>query len=234
MKKDLQLKEKKEYTLKGSCLWGLLLFGILLLVDMATKILADAYFSHPDTPDSIAIIPGYLELCITRNRGMSFSMGATASPAAKIAVIAATGMLFVLIGVGYFKIDKRRSWVRVALILIVAGGIGNFIDRVYYRVWDPESFPMGVRDMVRLKIFIFDFGVCNFADFFIVGGAIVLILAILFFDGSAMWPLTKKYKALAEEEREKEEKKAAEKSKKTAEKARERAAARSENQEKKD
>ncbi|MBE7077392.1 MAG: signal peptidase II [Clostridiales bacterium] len=233
MKKELKT-EQKEYSLKGSCLWGLLLFGVLLLVDMLTKIFADAYFSQPDAPERVAIIPEYLELCIARNRGISFSMGSTATPAAKIGLIVATCVMFVAIGWYYFKTDKRRTWVRVALVLIVAGGIGNLIDRVYYRVWDPASFPAGVRDMVRLKIFIFDFGVCNFADFFIVGGAIVLILAILFFDGAAMFPLTKKYKALAEEERAKEEAKEAEKSKKAAEKAREKAAARQENQEKKE
>ena len=121
--------------------------------------------------------------------------------------------MFVGIFVFYFKTDKRRTWLRIALILIVAGGIGNLIDRVYYRVWEPASFPAGVRDMVRLKIFIFDFGVCNFADFFIVGGAIVLLLAVLFFDSVAMFPLTEKYKQLAAAEVAKEEKKAAEKAK---------------------
>ena len=46
MKKELKT-EQKEYSLRGSCLWGLLLFGVLLLVDMLTKIFADAYFSQP-------------------------------------------------------------------------------------------------------------------------------------------------------------------------------------------
>ena len=54
---------------------------------------------------------------------------------------------------------------------------------------------------------MFDFGVCNFADFFIVGGAITLMAAILFFDAGALFPLTEKYKALSKEYEEKEEKK---------------------------
>ena len=119
-------------------------------------------------------------------------------------------ILFVVFAIYYVKLDPRRTWVRVALIFIIAGGVGNLIDRVYYRVWDPTSFG-GVRDMVRLKIFMFDFGVCNFADFFIVGGAIALMVAMLFFDAGALYPLTEKYKALSKEYEEKEEKKQEEK-----------------------
>jgi lipoprotein signal peptidase len=106
-------------------------------------------------------------------------------------------------------LDKRRSWLRTSLVFIVAGGIGNFIDRTLY-LMDPTMLA-GVRDMVRLKIWFMDFGVCNFADFFIVGGAIALMLAIVFFDAWAIYPLTDKYKALVKEYEEKEEAKKREK-----------------------
>jgi hypothetical protein len=121
------------------------------------------------------------------------------------------------------KIDERRTWLKVALVLILAGGIGNLIDRAYYQVWDPASynggFRDGVRDMVRLQI-IFDFGVCNFADFFICGGAGVLLVSALFFDSYAYFPLGK-YKALAKEAEERdtlkeEERKAKKQAKKLA------------------
>ncbi len=222
---ELLTNEENQYTLKGSNLWGVLVFAILLLIDMITKIVADAYFSQPDAPNEIALIDGYLELCIARNRGISFSLGSNAPMEAKIALVAGTGVLFVIFAIVYSKIDKRRSWLRWSLVFIVAGGVGNLIDRAYYQVWDPNSYPAGVRDMVRLKIFMFDFGVCNFADFFIVGGAIALMLAMLFFDGGAVFPLTKKYKALSKEYEEQEEAKKAEKSKLAAEKARAKAEA---------
>ena len=111
-----------------------------------------------------------------------------------------------LLAVLYFKSDKRRTFMRLALVFVVAGGVGNLIDRVYYRVWDPETL-YGVRDMVDLSRF--GFAVCNFADFFITGGAVMLVLALLFFDKDAVFPIGKKYKALskeAEEERKKKEK----------------------------
>ena len=207
----MQFMEKVKTFLKKSWnvwLWGALLCIGLVAVDLVTKIVAD-HLWDPGDP-SVKIIPGYLELCLTYNRGMSFSIGYNAPAGAKIAVIALTAVLFVAFGAYYVMIDKRRTWVRMSLVFIVAGGVGNLIDRVYYRVWDPSSFG-GVRDMVRLKIFMFDFGVCNFADFFIVGGAIALMVAMLFFDAGALYPLTEKYKALSKEYEEKEEKKQEEK-----------------------
>ena len=132
---------------------------------------------------------------------MAFSMGAGWPTEAKIALVCGTGLVFVALLVLYFMLDKRRSWLRNSLIFVVAGGVGNFVDRILYLLGQLG----GVRDMVRLRIFVFDFGVCNFADFFIVGGGIALMLALLFFDGSAVWPTGKKYKALAEEFEEREE-----------------------------
>ncbi len=186
-------------------LWGILLLGILLLVDMLTKIWADVYFNLPDSPNRIEVIPGYLDFRISYNQGMAFSMGESAPASAKIALVAATGVLFVALFTLYLFADKRRTWLRVSLVFVVAGGLGNFIDRILYLA-DPTLLA-GVRDMVRLKIWFMDFGICNFADFFIVGGAIALMCALVFFDSAAVFPMTKKYKALAKEYEEKEERK---------------------------
>lgn len=204
MAENKELKTTKEnFSLKGSCLWGLLIFGILLFIDQITKFMADAWIAPGQKID---IIPGWLSLCITYNRGISYGMGDDAPTVLKIGVILATAVLMVLLTVFYFTADKRRSFMRLALVFVVAGGVGNLIDRVYYRVWDPETL-YGVRDMVDLSRF--GFAVCNFADFFITGGAVMLVLALLFFDKDAAFPIGKKYKALskeAEEERKKKEK----------------------------
>ncbi|MBQ8394249.1 MAG: signal peptidase II [Clostridia bacterium] len=198
--KELQTKEESS-SLKGSVLWGMLLFGILLFIDQITKFMADAWLQPGDKID---IIPEWLSLCITYNRGISYGMGDNAPTALKIAVILGTAALMTLLAVFYFKADKRRSFLRLALVFVVAGGVGNLIDRVYYRVWDPTTL-YGVRDMVDLSRF--GFAVCNFADFFITGGAVMLVLALLFFDKDAAFPIGKKYKALAKEAEEENKKK---------------------------
>lgn len=195
-------KKNGQNTLKGSCLWGILLFCILIVIDLVTKTLADVYFTSPGARGHIDIIPGWISLTITYNRGIAYGLGDDAPTWLKLFIIGLTFVMMIVFAALYFKLDKRRSFLRIALVFVVAGGIGNFIDRVYFRVWDPNTL-LGVRDMVDLSRF--GFAVCNFADFFITGGAVMLALSILFFDKDALFPLTKKYKALAKE-REEEEK----------------------------
>ena len=189
-------KEKKVSPLKGSNWWGVLLFVILLLIDMVTKLVADAYFSNQPAGTKIEIIPGWINLCITYNRGIAYGIGSDSHELVKLGVIALTGFLMAGLPFLYFFTDKRRVWFRTAIVFIVAGGFGNLIDRVYYQVWDAETL-YGVRDMVDLSRF--GFAVCNFADFFICGGAAALVLSFIFFDKEAMFPLGK-YKTLAKEE----------------------------------
>lgn len=189
-------QEKKVWWKEPSTVFGICLFFFLLFIDLLTKAVADAYFSQPDAPDKIAVIPGWINLCITYNRGISYGMGSGAPMWAKIALIAGTGVLMAVFAVFFFKMDSRRRWLKIALVFVIAGGVGNLIDRVYYQVWDPATYPNGVRDMVDLSRF--GFAVCNFADFFICGGAVALMLGLLFFDKEAIFPQGK-YKALAQE-----------------------------------
>ena len=204
----LNAKDEGRYSLKGSRLWGILLFLILIWVDQVTKMLAAVYFSAPNAPQKVDIIPGWISLCLRYNDGIAYGIGGDASPALKIGVIAVTMVMMLGLTILYLKVDKRRSWLRNSLVLVVGGGIGNFIDRVYYRVWEPNCL-FGVRDMVDLSRF--GFAVCNFADFFICIGAALMVASLFFFDTDAIFPLTKKYKALAKEAQEKAEAKKQEK-----------------------
>ena len=178
-------------------LWGILLFFILIAIDQLTKLFADVYFNAQGAPDKITLVDGWLWLRITYNRGISYGIGGDASPVLKIAVVALTALMMAGLALWSFKLDKSRNFLRIALVFIVAGGVGNLIDRVYYRVWDPATTPLGVRDMVDLSKF--GFAVCNFADFFISAGAVMLVLSLLFFDKDAVFPIGK-YKKLAQAE----------------------------------
>ena len=200
----LQEKDRGRYSMKGSKWWGVLVFFVLVFVDQITKLVADVYFSKAGSPSKVPVIKDWIELCITYNRGISYGVGAGSSPALKIGVVVATGVMMAGIAILYFKLDKRRSWLNTALVFVVGGGVGNLIDRVYYRVWETDGL-FGVRDMVDLSRF--GFAVCNFADFFISAGAVMLVLALLFLDTDAIFPATKKYKALAKEAEEKAESK---------------------------
>ena len=196
-------KPKMKGLMKGSCLWGILLFLVLLFIDQTTKLAADIYFNMPNAPKSLPVIPNLISLTISYNRGIAFGVAADSSTALKLGIIIGTGVMMVGIAVLYFMMDKRRSVIRTALVMIFSGGVGNLIDRLYYRVWDAASATGGadgVRDMVDLSKF--GLAVCNFADFFIVIGAIVLISGVIFFDKYAAIPVGK-YKEMSKEEEEK-------------------------------
>ena len=219
--------DKKVEKLKGdigkykslrTVYWGVILFAILIIVDQLTKVVADVYFSQSDAPERVAIIPGWIYLQITYNTGIAYGKFGDAQVWVKILIIAATAALMAVFAVLYFRIDPRRTFLRLAVIFIVAGGVGNLIDRLYFRIWDPEvvaAGTQGVRDMVNLERF--GFAVCNFADFFITGGAVMLVLALLFFDRDALLPLGKKYKKLAKEAEDKKNALVAVKGKRAAE-----------------
>ena len=201
-----KMKNKNENQQKSNAtLWGLLLFFILILIDQLTKLFADVYFTATGAPSQVAIVDNWLWLCITYNRGISYGLGANSSPALKIAVIVLTAVMMAGLLVWYFRLDKNRRFMRLALVFVVAGGVGNLIDRVHYRVWDPTT-KLGVRDMVDLSKF--GFAVCNFADFFITAGAVMLVLSLLFFDKDAVFPIGK-YKKLAQAEEAEEKQMAA-------------------------
>ncbi len=195
------MKKKVKGLLKGCSWWGVLLFSILLLIDLLTKMLAELYFTKPNAPQTVSIIPNWIELCLTYNRGIAYGIGTDASKSLKLGVILVTGIMMFVLAVFYFKLDKRRNVARTAIVFIVAGGVGNLIDRIYYRIWD-ASTSFGVRDMVDLSRF--GFAVCNFADFFICIGAGLLILSLLFFDKDALFPVGK-YRKMAKEQKEEQE-----------------------------
>lgn len=193
---------------KNDWLGGVLLFAVLIFIDQLTKALADAYQPQFD------IIKGWLGITIVYNPGISFGLASDLSVGAKLAIVIGTAVIMAALSVAWFFVNRERRLVRTALVFIVAGGVGNLIDRVYYRVWELDNaeaalLHRGVRDMVDVSRF--GFAVCNFADFFITAGAIMLVLSFLFFDAEAFFPVGK-YKEMrdrqkqAEEEREKRKK----------------------------
>ena len=184
-------KLKKKLSLGGVTLFGAALFVFLIVFDLATKALAEKYLADGR---AVKIVGDFVVLRLVYNRGISFGMFSDSSVGGKIAIIVLTALMMIALSVFYALLDKRRKTLRISLIFVVAGGIGNLIDRIVFKMWQTGG-AKGVRDMVDvsgIKFGSFNFGICNFADFFITAGAILLV-----FDSEALFP-TKKSKALAE------------------------------------
>lgn len=100
-------------------------------------------------------------------------------------------LVLIIVSISYFKIPKKYLSLRIGFIMILAGAIGNLMDRffghlIFHGEWD---FLYGkVIDFIYMQIpqYDLDWYIYNFADVFITMGAIVVTLTILFKHKSIM------------------------------------------------
>jgi len=176
----------KSIILAGVCI-------VLILIDLLTKIFEERYNWN------FIVISNFIEVeggSVHRNPGCAFSFLANASWGQGFLIAMTFILLAVLIAV-YIFLPERFTLIKVALSMIIAGAIGNLIDRLAYRQ---------VRDFVGVNMFgnmVF----CNFADFWITFGTALAILDIMFINEFALFPLTKKAKAAQAKHKENEENK---------------------------
>lgn len=160
---------------------SIILIGVciaLILVDLLTKIYEERYDWN------FKVIPGFIEVeGGHRNPGCAFSFLADASWGQGF-LIAMTFILLIALFAVYIFLPERFTVLKVALSFIVAGAIGNLIDRIAY---------LEVRDFVGVRMFS-GFVYCNFADFWITFGTALAIIDIMFLNEWALIPLTKKAK----------------------------------------
>ena len=141
----------------------IIIAGILL--DQVTKIIASSVL--PSLPGgSYPLIQGVFHFTYLENRGAAFGMLEGMLPVFVVVMIVAGA------AIGYMLFFKRKSldiWTRVALALILAGAVGNFIDRVALGY---------VRDFLHFALI--NFAVFNLADACITVGTAVFAVYVLF------------------------------------------------------
>lgn len=145
----------------------LLVVAGLVGVDQLTKWLTVTYLQ--DEP--ITLIPGFLELTYLENRGAAFGM---MQGGRWLFVAFTTAVMLVLLGLLLFGKFRSYRLFNISMILIVAGGLGNLIDRV------AQGF---VVDMIHVfwEAIGFNFPVFNFADCCVVIGSVILLIFFFFF-----------------------------------------------------
>lgn len=75
----------------------------------------------------------------------------------------------------YYLIKHKKELLTViSMTLIISGGFGNIIDRLF----------RGGLVVDYLDVQLFDFAIFNFADCCVVVGVVLLLIQILFFDKS--------------------------------------------------
>lgn len=88
-------------------------------------------------------------------------------------LLMATSVILVLVcGYYLFKYGKNSKLFTACLTLIISGGIGNGIDRIF----------RGGRVVDYIEVKLFNFAIFNFADICVVVGVILMVLYIFFVD----------------------------------------------------
>lgn len=115
---------------------------------------------------SVTVIPGLLDFTYSENDGMAFGLGSDAFRWVFIIVtVVVSGILIYLM----FRLEFKSKLYFFSVACIVGGGIGNLIDRLLNGY---------VVDFLSLSFFS---PICNFADYCITAGTVLLIIYILFY-----------------------------------------------------
>lgn len=118
--------------------------------------------------ESIPVIGDFFKITYIENKGIAFSMFSESQNTVVLIVIP----LLLIIGLFVFMLKEKDKYTKIftiSILMIIAGGISNLIDRIMYK---------SVTDFFDLK----GFAIFNMADVFAVLGCIFLVISIFFFE----------------------------------------------------
>lgn len=147
-----------------STLIALAAICFLIAADQITKMLISSNF---EVGESMHIIDGVLDFTYVQNRGAAFGMFADQRWIFLVGTVILLAVIIILWARGFIKHVTGT----ISAVLIIAGGIGNMIDRVWLGY---------VVDFIDISP-LFDFAVFNVADCCVCVGAVFLAIYILFF-----------------------------------------------------
>lgn len=142
---------------------------ILVLVISAAIVVLDQIFKYLainnlKSVENIAVIDNLLYFTYLENRGAAFGIFSNQRWLFIIATVLAIILLVYLVFVKKFQ----SKIFNISVALIIGGGVGNLIDRIFLGY---------VVDYIQISFFP---PVCNFADYCITAGTIILIIWLFF------------------------------------------------------
>ena len=153
------MEQKTELHRRG--VWiSLAVAAVLLAADQILK-----YFVLRDLRPirSVPILPGLLELSYIENTGAAFGLFKNVM----WLVFLITAVAFIVILVILFRYKKHTFFSYAASALLIAGGIGNLLDRIFYGF---------VVDFIHVLFFDYIF---NFADCCVTVGVVLFVIHVL-------------------------------------------------------
>lgn len=137
----------------------ILMIIILIIIDQITKI-----YMINSHGNSVIVIEGILQLSYAKNTGIAFGL---ADKNLISIIITDMIVIFILLRFLILQRDNINKATRISLILILAGGMSNLIDRIVHK---------GVIDFIDISQRIEHFPIFNIADIFIIIGFIMFVI----------------------------------------------------------
>lgn len=160
----------------NSFIWlGVLFF----LLDIISKNIVVNNFSAGQHPDGVILIPNFLRVQYLINNNFVFGLDLFKNDTATriVFVIVALGVSAGIIVYLVKKWGKVNRFYKACLMMILAGAIGNSVDRIFYTSSYLGSAKTGVVDWIDFyTIWGFHF---NIADIAVVVAAIMLVVYII-------------------------------------------------------
>lgn len=132
---------------------------------------------------NMTVIEGFFDLTYSENTGMGFGMGSDST----LGITIMTFIIVVVVICYLLVFRKDKLYIRIPLIMVAAGGIGNLVDRLAFGY---------VRDFFEFTFM--NFAIFNVADSFITIGAIALIIGLIVTMATTTADEKKKAQAAAE------------------------------------
>lgn len=148
-----------------------MLYAMILILTALDQIIKFIITNQVAMNETIPVISGFFSITNVKNTGGAFSF--LAEKTWGIFVLAGISVIVsILLLIALYKLrTKNVPWIRFALALLVAGTIGNMIDRIRTRY---------VVDFLMFQFGSYTFPVFNLADMCIVCGSILLAILLLF------------------------------------------------------
>ena len=157
------------------------LMVLLFVIDIVTKWVVFNHFGveamiegRRSDSGAIPVINGFCYIGGAINNGAAFSM-----LAGNRALLLIISLVMSCLFVGYysFQYKKLTTIYKVALALMIAGAVGNLIDRAFY--WPSTTGFDGVIDWIIFKFGSWEFAMFNIADSCLVIGIIIVLIAMI-------------------------------------------------------
>lgn len=148
---------------------------VVFVADIVSKWAVINHFGPESAGHSgeVVVIKNFFYIIFTTNEGAAWSIGSSSRVLwIIVSVVLSAGLI------AYFvkKMKTMTKWVRAAFALMIAGAVGNMIDRCFY--WEKTVGFSGVVDWLSFTLPTGVFPTFNIADAALVVGVAILIVLL--------------------------------------------------------